>query len=130
MISARTGDILESRMQTITNTVNCVGVMGKGLALEFKRHFPDMFRDYAERCRKGAVVPGKPYTYRDMLGVTILNFPTRRHWREASRLAHARQFNSIGSISISPRDKSPTRSRWYQMMSIQCRSSPSFEGLI
>lgn len=74
-------------MQTITNTVNCVGVMGKGLALEFKRHFPDMFRDYAERCRKGAVVPGKPYTYRDMLGVTILNFPTKRHWREASRLA-------------------------------------------
>ena len=76
MISARTGDILESRMQTITNTVNCVGVMGKGLALEFKRHFPDMFRDYAERCRKDAVVPGKPYTYRNMLGVSILNFPT------------------------------------------------------
>lgn len=88
MISARSGDILESRMQTITNTVNCVGgVMGKGLELEFKRHFPDMFRDYADRCRKSAVVPGKPYTYRDMLGVTILNFPTKHHWREASRLA-------------------------------------------
>ena len=58
----------------------------------------------------------------------VLTTPVRAN--HCAPLAHARQFNSIGSISISPRDKSPTRSRWYRMMSIQCRSSPSFEGLI
>ena len=54
------GDMFESPAQTLVNTVNTVGVMGKGVALEFKRRFPEMFRDYKERCERGDVWLGKP----------------------------------------------------------------------
>ena len=47
------GDILESKAETLVNTVNCVGVMGKGIALEFKNRFPEMYADYIERCNRG-----------------------------------------------------------------------------
>lgn len=58
------GDILRSEAQTLINTVNCVGVMGKGIALEFKNRFPDMYQDYLERCGRHEVKPGRPYVYR------------------------------------------------------------------
>ena len=51
------GDILQSKAQTLVNTVNCVGIMGKGIALEFKKRFPEMFEDYAERCERKEVKP-------------------------------------------------------------------------
>jgi O-acetyl-ADP-ribose deacetylase (regulator of RNase III) len=85
VITFRAGDIFESRAQTITNTVNCVGVMGKGLALEFKRRYPAMYEDYVARCKAREVVPGEPYLYRGG-SPWILNFPTKRHWRAGSRL--------------------------------------------
>lgn len=80
-----TGDILKSDAQTLVNTVNCVGVMGKGIALAFKRRYPDMYRDYVKRCDLGKVRLGRPYLYQadDHL---ILNFPTKKHWRAVSRL--------------------------------------------
>ena len=53
MIKVLIGNILESKAQTLVNTVNCVGVMGKGIALDFKQRFPDMFKDYVERCTRG-----------------------------------------------------------------------------
>ena len=81
-----TGDMFESRAQTLVNTVNCVGVMGKGIALEFKKRFPEMFEDYAKRCRKGEVKLGRPYLYRSSSGSWILNFPTKDHWRSVTRL--------------------------------------------
>jgi O-acetyl-ADP-ribose deacetylase (regulator of RNase III) len=49
------GDILQSKAQTLINTVNCVGVMGKGIALEFKKRFPEMFDDYEKRCERKEV---------------------------------------------------------------------------
>jgi len=73
-------------MRVLTNPVNCVGVMGAGLALQFKKNFPVMFVEYAERCRRGHVKLGEPYLYRanDMLP-WVLNFPTKRHWKDLSQ---------------------------------------------
>ncbi len=80
------GDMFESPAQTLVNTVNTVGVMGKGVALEFKRRYPDMFEDYEQRCARGQVALGKPYLYRRSEPPHILNFPTKGHWRAVSRL--------------------------------------------
>lgn len=80
------GDMFESPAQTLVNTVNTVGVMGKGVALEFKRRFPDMFEDYRRRCERGEVWLGRPYLHRRPTPPHILNFPTKAHWRAVSRL--------------------------------------------
>ncbi|HWM25727.1 MAG TPA: macro domain-containing protein [Chthoniobacterales bacterium] len=87
MFKALIGDIFASRAQTFVNTVNCVGVMGKGVAFEFKKRFPEMFEDYAGRCERGQVKLGEPYLYRDRSRASIVNFPTKSHWRAASRLS-------------------------------------------
>lgn len=87
MFKALIGDLFESRVQTLVNTVNCVGVMGKGVAMEFKKRFPAMFDDYAIRCERKQVHLGKPYVYRDASGRQIVNFPTKDHWRSPSRLS-------------------------------------------
>jgi len=81
------GDVLTSNAQTLVNTVNCVGVMGKGVALAFKKQFSNMYRDYVERCRRGEVRLTKPYLYTQLVGPWILNFPTKDHWRSVSRLS-------------------------------------------
>jgi O-acetyl-ADP-ribose deacetylase (regulator of RNase III)/uncharacterized protein YwgA len=81
------GDILQSKAQTLINTVNCVGIMGKGIALEFKNRFPEMFKDYAERCERKEVKPGVPYLYKTLLPPQIINFPTKDHWKSVSRIA-------------------------------------------
>lgn len=65
------------------NTVNCVGVMGKGVALEFKRRYPNMFKRYRAMCQRGEIVPGSMDIYH-ALDCIIINFPTKRHWREQS----------------------------------------------
>lgn len=87
MINVQIGDIFESKARTLVNTVNTVGVMGKGIAQAFKKRFPEMFEDYSRRCEQGTVKPGVPYLYTDMLGTSIINFPTKKHWRSPSRLA-------------------------------------------
>lgn len=81
------GDILLSKAQTLVNTVNCVGVMGKGIALEFKKRFPEMFKDYAERCERKEVKSGVPYLYKTLFPPQIINFPTKDHWKSVSRIA-------------------------------------------
>ncbi len=80
-------DILQSHAQTLVNTVNCVGIMGKGIALEFKNRFPEMFQDYVRRCANGTVKPGVPYLYKSLFPPQIVNFPTKDHWKSVSRLA-------------------------------------------
>src|SRR5687768_7554964 len=87
MIRALIGDMFTSEMQTLVNTVNCVGIMGKGIAQIFKERYPAMFEDYAKRCRRGEVRLGEPYHFKDLAGASIVNFPTKGHWRAASRLA-------------------------------------------
>lgn len=111
-ITVKVGDILEAKAQTIVNTVNCVGVMGKGIALEFKKRFPEMYEDYGRRCRANQVRLGEPYLYMYPMGPWILNFPTKGHWRTVSRLSdieagleylekHYRQWE-IQSLAVPP----------------------------
>lgn len=87
MFKAQIGDLFASGAQTLVNTVNCVGVMGKGVAAEFKKRFPPMMEDYVGRCERGEVRLGEPYLYTDLTGTRIVNFPTKDHWRSTSRLA-------------------------------------------
>lgn len=77
-------------MEVLVNTVNCVGIMGKGIAKEFKEKYPDMFHDYRERCASKLVRLGEPYLYEsnDIFGsYQVLNFPTKNHWRSSSKVS-------------------------------------------
>lgn len=102
------GDIFESKATTLVNTVNCVGVMGKGIALEFKKRYPSMFSEYVTLCNTGSVKPGIPYYYQDLLGTSIINFPTKDHWRSPSKLSYVisglewfrMNYESLGITSI------------------------------
>lgn len=85
MIRYVAGNLLDSPAQTLVNTVNCVGVMGKGIALEFKRLYPAMYKEYAAMCERHEVLPGVPYCHSSS-GRQIVNFPTKDHWRAKSRL--------------------------------------------
>lgn len=106
------GDILKSNAQTLVNTVNCVGIMGKGIAAEFKNRFPDMFKDYGQRCERQEVRLGQPYLYKPLFGQQIVNFPTKEHWKSISKLRdiergldylleHYKQWG-IASIAVPP----------------------------
>lgn len=81
------GDLFESKAQTLVNTVNTVGVMGKGVALGFKQRFPEMNKDYIARCDEGSVRLGQPYLWKQMVGQWVVNFPTKEHWRSVSKLS-------------------------------------------
>lgn len=87
MIQYIEGNIFDSPAQTIVNTVNTVGVMGKGLALSFKERYPDMFAAYRSICEKNKLAPGKLmiYTAPDH---TILLFPTKENWRNPSKIEY------------------------------------------
>ena len=89
MIEYTTGDILRSDAEALVNTVNCVGVMGRGIALQFKNLFPANFKAYAAACKRQEVRPGRMFVF-DIGQLTlpryIINFPTKRHWRGKSRM--------------------------------------------
>lgn len=80
-----TGDIFESSMQTLVNPVNCFGIMGRGVALKFKKKYPEMFKDYVIKCNTGILQVGNPDIYKETTP-WIVNFPTKNHWRDPSRL--------------------------------------------
>lgn len=88
MIEFVSGDFFEFDADILVNTVNCVGVMGAGVALAFKKRYPEMFDDYVEKCRSGSIRPGAPSVWiqRDMISkeIEIVNFPTKDHWRKPS----------------------------------------------
>ena len=79
------GDIFDAPADIRVNTVNCVGVMGTGVALAFKQRYPDMFKDYQRDCKDGRVMPGTMHIWKSLTGDWIINFPTKRDWRESSR---------------------------------------------
>lgn len=85
MIEWKHGSMFYSQADVLTNTVNCVGVMGKGIALIVKKTYPEAFTDYKIRCANGDVHPGVPYLF-EKDDVRILNFPTKNNWRDGSRL--------------------------------------------
>ena len=76
MITITKGDLFQSGCEAIVNAVNCVGVMGGGIALAFKQKYPEMFEDYALICASGELKPGILHTYR-VDGLIIINFPTK-----------------------------------------------------
>jgi O-acetyl-ADP-ribose deacetylase (regulator of RNase III) len=94
-----TGDILQSDAEALVNPVNCVGVMGKGLALKFKRAFPENFESYVSACSDGLVKLGRVHVFataslrhtiktgRLVNPRYIVNFPTKHHWRDKSRIS-------------------------------------------
>jgi O-acetyl-ADP-ribose deacetylase (regulator of RNase III) len=89
MIEATEGNLLDAPVEALVNTVNTVGIMGKGIALQFKQAFPQMFRAYEHACEAGAVELGKVHVF-DLGGLVggprwIINFPTKGHWRARSR---------------------------------------------
>ena len=115
MIERRTGNLLEADVEALVNTVNCVGVMGKGIALQFGKKFPEMLASYKAACKNEEVKPGAIHVYeRDdmLLPRYVLNFPTKRHWKGKSRmediesgldaLAGEIQQRGIKSIAIPP----------------------------
>lgn len=89
MITFKRGDVIGENAEALVNTVNCVGIMGKGVALQFKQAFPVNFKEYAAACRRGEVVPGKMLVHATGSLTPphyIINFPTKRHWRGKSRI--------------------------------------------
>jgi O-acetyl-ADP-ribose deacetylase (regulator of RNase III) len=88
MLQRAHGNLLHAETDAIVNTVNTVGVMGKGLALQFAEAFPENTRIYARACRAGEVRVGKMLVVeRDVAPRFIVNFPTKQHWRSPSQLA-------------------------------------------
>ena len=89
MIKLQKGNIFHSDALALVNAVNCVGIMGKGLALRFKKAFPENFKFYAQACERGEVRLGSMLVY-DLNQMTgpryIINFPTKQHWKNPSRL--------------------------------------------
>lgn len=91
MIISANGNLIEAEAEALVNTVNCEGFMGKGIALQFKKAFPENFKTYEHACRHGDVRPGKVFIYSTgslMNPKYIINFPTKRNWRENSRLEY------------------------------------------
>jgi O-acetyl-ADP-ribose deacetylase (regulator of RNase III) len=89
MITLKQGNLLEAKVEALVNTVNCVGIMGKGIALQFKQAFPANYDAYARACRQGEVRIGRMFVYEtgDMFYPKyIINFPTKRHWKAKSRI--------------------------------------------
>lgn len=89
MLRFETGDILNADAEALVNTVNCVGVMGRGVALQFKNAFPENFRAYKAACDRGEVEPGRMFVFEtgELSNPRyIVNFPTKRHWRGKSRI--------------------------------------------
>lgn len=116
MITFKQGNLLDAEVEALVNTVNTVGVMGKGIALMFKEAFPENYKSYQDACKEKAVHIGRVFATerRDVMGGPkwIINFPTKEHWRAPSRiewieagLGDLRTFierNAIRSIALPP----------------------------
>ena len=116
MINYVTGNILDSKAQAIVNTVNTVGVMGKGIALQFKKAYPNNYKTYSIACKKEEVNVCKMFVTTDSNLSSgekiIINFPTKQHWRKPSEyiyiedglndLVNVIKLNKIKSIAIPP----------------------------
>src|ERR1022692_1023876 len=91
MIELTQGDILFADTEALVNTVNCVGVMGRGMALQFRKAYPVNFKIYEDACKRHEVLPGKMLVFETGLLTGpryIVNFPTKRHWKGKSRIVN------------------------------------------
>jgi O-acetyl-ADP-ribose deacetylase (regulator of RNase III) len=115
MVELTQGDILKARTEALVNTVNCVGVMGRGIALQFRKAFPDNFKAYKHACDRKQLHPGQVLVY-DLGRLEppryVINFPTKRHWKGKSKLEDIQgglealvreiQLRGIRSVAIPP----------------------------
>jgi len=115
MLTEAHGNLLKAKTEAIINTVNCVGVMGKGIALQFKQAFPENYEAYRSACEAGRVRPGKMFVYDTgsmIFPRWIINFPTKDHWKGKSKIEDIKtglddliqviKANKIKSISVPP----------------------------
>jgi O-acetyl-ADP-ribose deacetylase (regulator of RNase III) len=115
VLSEEMGNLLEADADALVNTVNTVGVMGKGLALQFKQAYPANFHAYRAACRQGEVRTGQVFVYATGTGRRprfVINFPTKEHWRSGSKLSDIKagladlrkviQSRGIRSIAVPP----------------------------
>ena len=128
MIQYTTGDILRDESEALVNTVNCVGVMGRGIALQFKKAWPENFKAYATACKREEVQPGRMFVFetgRLTPPRYIINFPTKRHWRGKSRiedieaglvaLAEIVRERGISSIALPPLGSGLGGLKWHDV---------------
>ena len=142
MIRYTTGDILKSETEALVNTVNCVGVMGRGIALQFKHRFPANYKAYAAACEREEVQPGRMFVF-DTGELTlpryIVNFPTKRHWRGKSRiediktglvaLAAEVRARGIRSVAIPPLGSGLGGLDWAEVKPLIERTFSALEGV-
>ena len=115
MIELHKGDILQAEVEALVNTVNCVGVMGRGIALQFRKEFPENYTAYKKVCERGELRPGRVFVFElNQLQNPryVINFPTKRHWKGKSRIediragleALVKEVRSLGirSVAIPP----------------------------
>ena len=115
MIRFCNGNLLEADADAMVNTVNCVGIMGKGIALQFKQAFPDNYKSYAKACARQEVELGRMFVFLTGKISTpsfIINFPTKNHWKGKSKLSDIKsglvdlidvvRRNRIKSIALPP----------------------------
>ena len=131
MIQYKIGDIFKDNSEAIVNTVNCVGAMGRGIALQFKKACPENFKVYASACKHKQVNPGKMFVFKtgEMLNPKfIINFPTKRHWRGKSRIEDIEsglkdlflviKENDIKSIAIPPLGSGLGGLNWFEVKNL------------
>lgn len=93
-IEYKNGNMFDEPTEAIVNTVNCVGVMGKGVALEFKNRWPENYRAYKELCDKNLLVTGQMFVFQNISMFDngshkyLINFPTKKHWRSKSKISY------------------------------------------
>jgi O-acetyl-ADP-ribose deacetylase (regulator of RNase III) len=131
MIKTAYGDLLQADADALVNTVNTVGVMGKGLALQFKHRYPTMFEAYRAACIAGEVRIGRMHVWETGLAPNarprlIVNFPTKNHWRDPSKLAYIEaglvdlvkviQERQITSIAVPPLGAGLGRLPWREVL--------------
>lgn len=90
MIKLATGNMFDIDADVLVNTVNCVGVMGCGVALAFKHRYPEMFQSYHNICKRktNTLLPGMIHEYKTSDGKTVLNFATKNHWKNPSKSSY------------------------------------------
>lgn len=132
MIEYRIGNLFESSSEALVNTVNTVGVMGKGIALQFKKLYPNNFKEYLELCKEGKFEVGHILVVRDQNTLTgekiILNFPTKKHWRSPSEyefiesglieLKRILREEGIKSVAIPPLGSGNGGLQWQKVKSL------------
>ena len=98
MINYKQGNIFNSNMETLVNPINCIGVMGKGLAKTFKQRYPKMYKQHQKMCHPNLIHPGYLYPYYGQGIVKVLNFPTKLHWRNPSRIQYIQERKILHSL--------------------------------